>query len=298
MRIEALSNERIKDFIDYCKRHKNEVDESFLYDEDFKEFQPDQDNPTYVVLDDKNDIRAAASLIMDDYNRRGKKARFRIFHSEIQDIQYYSKLLQALLKHTQDLQKLNIFVPLVNDALMKLMEDLGFENERYSFILVRENMEIPQWELPEGYEIRPFKPGADEETWCTVRNAGFAKLQGSETPATPEMITKMVSSEGYLDGGMMILYHQDRPVGVVRGELDEYEDRAIMNIGPLAIIPEYQGKGLGRMLLRASLEFGQKHDLDRTILCVNGENDRAKALYLQEGFAQTEGVICYKYLLK
>jgi mycothiol synthase len=71
-----------------------------------------------------------------------------------------------------------------------------------------------------------------------------------------------------------------------------------MNIGPLAIIPEYQGKGLGRILLRASLRFAREKSYKRTILCVNAENERAKALYNQEGFRQVEAVACYVYNLK
>jgi mycothiol synthase len=109
------------------------------------------------------------------------------------------------------------------------------------------------------------------------------------------MIVKMNSGEDYIEGGLMILYHRQEPVGVVRGAMDDYEDAPIMNIGPLAILPEYQGKGLGRSLLRASLRFAKDKDFKRTILCVNAENDRAKALYLQEGFKQVEAVACYKY---
>jgi mycothiol synthase len=36
----------------------------------------------------------------------------------------------------------------------------------------------------------------------------------------------------------------------------------------------------------------------RTILSVNGENERAQALYIQEGFKQVEAVVCYQYFLK
>lgn len=122
-----------------------------------------------------------------------------------------------------------------------------------------------------------------------------ATLKGNETPATPQMIAKMVLEEDYIEGGLMILYHKGRAVGVVRGSKEEYEDLPIMNIGPLAIIPEYQGKGLGRRLLRASLNFAKEQSYDRTVLCVNAENERAKSLYIQEGFEQIEAVVCYRY---
>lgn len=101
-----------------------------------------------------------------------------------------------------------------------------------------------------------------------------------------------------LPGGMMFLFHHDKPVGIVRGAADEYEGEPIMNIGPLAILPEYQGRGLGRILLRAALRFAKEKSYASTILSVNGENERAKTLYLQEGFRQVEAVVCYAYRLK
>ena len=38
----------------------------------------------------------------------------------------------------------------------------------------------------------------------------------------------------------MILYHNEKPIGLVKGSKDEYEGMPIMNIGPIAIIPQYQ----------------------------------------------------------
>lgn len=293
MKIEALTKERTEDFAAYCRKHRMEIDESFLYDEDLKDFESNDENPTYILTTQEGEIRAAASLILDDYHRRGKRARFRIFHSEIEDAGCYRMLMQAILKHTEGLDKVFLFVPTTNEKLRKFVEELNFSVERYSFLLIREEMEVPAVNLPEGYGIKAFRPGEDEEAWCQVRNAGFARLQGSETPITPEMVAKMLSDTDYIEGGLMILYHGAKPVGIVRGTADEYEGSPIMNIGPLAIIPEYQGRGLGRSLLRASLHFAREKSYKRTVLCVNAENERAKALYLQEGFKQVEAVACY-----
>ena len=298
MNVEALKSERVADFIAYCKKHKQEVDDSFLYDEDLKDFVPNADNPTYIISNQHGEIIAAASLMIEDYFRRGRKARFRIFHSELEEIACYDMLMNQILKHTEGLDKVFLFVQMTNETLKKYMGELNFTVERYAFVLVREEMDVPPYTLPEGYEIKTFKQGVDEETWCDVRNAGFAKLLGSETPLTVADVEKMLSSEEHIEDGMLILYDQERPVGVVRGsQEDEFENTPIMNIGPLAIIPEYQGKGFGRILLRASLHFAKKKNYAKTILSVNGENERAKALYLQEGFKQVEGVICYEYQL-
>ncbi|MGG3467555.1 GNAT family N-acetyltransferase [Neobacillus pocheonensis] len=298
MRVEALGSMRVKEFVEYCQKHRKEVDDSFLYEEHLKKFAPDSENPTYIVTNPQGEIVAAASLIIDEYNRRGKRARFRIFHSEINDKSLYLQLLKSLQKHTSGLDKVFIFIPLANEPLAEMMEQLNFSVERYAFLLVREEMDIPEVSLPEEYVMRNFVPGKDEEIWSNVRNAGFATLKGNETPVTPEMVSKLISSSDYLEGGMEILFHKEKPVGVVRGAADEYEDEPIMNIGPLAILPEYQGKGLGRQLLRASLKFAKEKSYNKTILSVNGENERAQSLYIQEGFKQVEGVTCYQFVLE
>lgn len=298
MRLEALKNERIEEFIHYCKTFRKEIDESFLYDEDLKNFKPDSENPTYIIVDNGDKIVAAASLIVDEYMKRGRKGRFRIFHSSLNNLEHYKMLLKALLKHTDELDKIIVFSPLVNEDLVRILEELSFDVERYAYLLVREDLELPNTEIPDGYIIKAFEPGKDEEVWCQVRNAGFAKLLGSETPITPEIVSMMIASEDYIEGGVMFLYQGDKAVGVVRASKDEFEDAPIANIGPLAIIPEYQGKGLGRLLLREAIKVSKEKGYDRTILCVNAENERAKALYLQEGFKQVEAVACYKYEIK
>ncbi|MEH7444259.1 GNAT family N-acetyltransferase [Bacillus sp. JJ1122] len=297
MKVEALKAEQLEDFIGYCKKHRKELDDSFLYDEDLQNFKIDAENATYILTDSRGEIKGVASLILDEYHRRGNRARFRILHVESEDDQYYKKLFDEVLKHTNSLNHVFIFVPLLNQKLQDVMEKLKFGVERYTFLLVREELEVRDPSLPEGFEIRSFRPGADEDAWCIVRNAAFSTLKGSETAITPEMVAKMPSESDYLDGGMMILYEDEKPVGVVRGADDEYEDSPIMNIGPLAILPEYQGKGLGRALLRASIKFSKGKGYKRCVLCVNADNEQAKALYLQEGFEQTEGVVCYRYEL-
>lgn len=295
MKVEALKAEQLEDFIGYCKKHRKDLDASFLYDEDLQNLKIDSENPTYILTDSRGEIKGAASLILDYYHRRGKRARFRIFHCETHEAENYKMLFAEIMKHTNSLDHVFLFVPLLNQKLQDVMKMLKFNIERYTFLLVREDLGVQDPSLPEGFEIRSFRPGKDEDAWCIVRNAAFSTLKGSETAITPEMVAKMPSESDYLDGGMMILYENEKPVGVVRGADDEYEDSPIMNIGPLAILPEYQGKGLGRALLRSSIKFSKEKGYKRCVLCVNADNEQAKALYLQEDFDQTEGVVCYRY---
>lgn len=297
MKVERVGTIYKNAFVIYCKKHRMELDDSFLYDEDLEGFVDNEDNPSFVLLDEQSQVKGVASLILDEYQRHGKRGRFRIFHSELFEVEPYQKLLESVLQHTEGLEKVYVFVPLVNKNLSRYIESLSFVVERYAFLLVRYLDQIPNFQLSDGYELKDFIKGQDEETWCKVRNASFAKLQGSETPISLEMVSKMITEADHIEGGMKILYHNQTPVGVVRGSDDEYEDEPIMNIGPVAIVPKYQGKGLGRVLIRAALKFAKDKGYSKAILSVNGENERAKTLYEQEGFSQVEGVTCYKYLI-
>lgn len=296
MRIEVLTKDNLPDFIAFCRKHRNEVDDSFLYDDQLKRFEPDEESPTYVVRGEDGQVVAAASLVMDEYHRQGRRARFRIFHSEIPDPSIYNELMEVLRRHRDGLDHYFIFLPVYQAEIARILQDLGFFLERYAFVMLLEDSPVQPYRFPEGYEVRPFRAGIDEKAWCDVRNQAFATLRGSETPMTEAMVQEMNAEEDTIEDGLFILYDGDRPVGVVRGFMDEHEDVPAMGIGPLAIHPEYQGNGLGKLLLRYALDFAKRKSYSHVILSVNGENIHAKELYAREGFKEVSAFACYRYV--
>ncbi|MGE5654275.1 MAG: GNAT family N-acetyltransferase [Bacillota bacterium] len=295
MKIAALRDDRIGEFLDYCRMYRCQLDGSYLSDEDLGHFRPDSQNPTYVLLDCDGRITAAASLMVDEYHTRGRSGRLRILHSSIPMLPLYQMLLSAIVSECRELDRIFTFVPLANAELIRCIDELGFGVERYSFFLVRDNMTVPAADLPVGFTIRPFQCGCDEASWCEVRNAAFAHLKGNDTPISPDMVAKVMSGSDQIEGASLIMAHSGRAIGVIRGAHDEYDGKPTMNVGPLAILPEYQGRGLGRTLLRALLRVADEMSFAGTSLCVNAENVRALSLYLQEGFRQVEAVACYCY---
>ena len=296
MKAERLLPQDIEGFKAYCVRHRHEVDDSFPSDKHLAAFIPDAENPSCIVKD-AGEIVAAASIIKDDYHKRGRNGRFRILHSEINDINIYALLLTELLKYADGLDQLFVFVPFINKNLAASLERLHFVVERYVYLLIRDITAPPAAVLPDGYSVRPFMPGPDEDDWCCIRNTAFFKLTGNSTPVTPEMVSGMVSQPEYLEGGMMFLLHDGKPIGLIRGAHDTYEDLPVMNIGPIAILPSYQGKGLGKQLLRIALQHAWGKGIKKAVLCVNADNEKAKELYLKEGFVEAEGVAAYHYFI-
>lgn len=63
----------------------------------------------------------------------------------------------------------------------------------------------------------------------------------------------------------------------------------------IAIHPDYQGKGLGRLLLRNIYEFARENSMNRILLDVALSNKEAYEWYLREGFIEAEKQI---YMIK
>lgn len=124
-RIIELNNENLQSFKDFCRRNRGKVDDSYLYEEDMVSFEPNSQNPTFLYLEGGK-VVAAASLIMDEYNLKANRARFRILYSEKDSKGIYDGIFHRILIHALELDNVYIFVPTYNDTLMARMEKLGF----------------------------------------------------------------------------------------------------------------------------------------------------------------------------
>jgi mycothiol synthase len=110
---------------------------------------------------------------------------------------------------------------------------------------------------------------------------------------TPDMIKVDRESDEYVENGMMILWNEENPVGVISMIKMEENGEYMAWIGPVAVLPEYQGKGLGRILLRAGVRHAADSGLNSSVLVVDAENTRAVNLYLGEGFYEIDASVCY-----
>ncbi|MCA9026268.1 MAG: GNAT family N-acetyltransferase [Planctomycetaceae bacterium] len=68
--------------------------------------------------------------------------------------------------------------------------------------------------------------------------------------------------------------------------------RGMMNyIGHLGVVPEYQGRGIGRRLIEHFLDIGRRAGRSKAALDVSVENPRAQALYERIGFQAVQECI-------
>lgn len=88
-------------------------------------------------------------------------------------------------------------------------------------------------------------------------------------------------------GGRFLAMHEGQPVGMIG--LNPYTVHSMRHraeIGPLYVIPDFQGTSLARDLMQAAFEYATRAGQWQLELTVNEANTRAVAFYLREGFTQ------------
>ncbi len=296
MNVQAFDNSYRAQFIRFCRSFRTYLDDSFLSDEELEVFRGGAEEPTFLLVDEDCRIQGAASLLWHEHRRRCGQARFRIFYCTTNSFEHYKALWSRVLDWCPaEVERLVLFIPQTNSDLRQTMAALGFTIERYSFLLERTQQQVPEAAWPCGYFIKPFQRHRDEQAWCDVRNTAFSGQGAVDVPITPELVERMIDTEEQLPEGMMILYHGEEPVGIVRTTKEWHKGSFWNYIGMLAIAPEYQGKGLGRLLLRRALQHGDAHGIPNAILTVNAENKQAVDLYLDEGFSIHRVMECWSH---
>ncbi len=146
-------------------------------------------------------------------------------------------------------------------------------------------MDITRWRrqeptLPEGYALRTWRDG-DEEPWAQIRAAVFGG-----TPR-PEFWRATFGSRPDFDpNGWFICMHRDEPVGIAAAVLTRYPDGRIMGccIEWVAVLPAHRGKGLGRALITACLNYAAEFRPYPMVLVTELWRKEAVNLYRSVGF--------------
>ncbi|MEO8289118.1 MAG: GNAT family N-acetyltransferase [Chloroflexota bacterium] len=148
--------------------------------------------------------------------------------------------------------------------------------------------EIASAELPAGFTMRTFVHNQDEQLLTDVRNVTFADHYGS-VQRTLEQITHITTLPDFHADGVFFAFEGDKVAGFCYTSHDprEWERRGekIGHVQLLGVVPEYRGKGLGRVLLLTGSNYLRQY-VSVVELGVEGKNNNALALYESVGFRQ------------
>ena len=289
MVITRVTEDNINRLILYAREFGSEHDSSYLPGRDF---ELSEQYPSYLLLEN-GDVVGAVSLMRTERFLSVGKGRFSIFHARNMDLLAYQKLLEAIRPHMDDLQSVYMFIPEKNEVSAGILSKLGFEVERYSFILERNEPALAEPVFPEGVMVHALDPTDQDgiSQFVDCLNAEFKDLAG-HTTNTVEDFQSWFKDQSYLEGGLCLLKKGQDPIGTIAlmRDLDDMNAGEILAVG---IMEDYRGQNLGRNLLRYGINFLAGKKLSPIILSVNGGNHGAIKLYKAEGFTLTESVVCY-----
>lgn len=194
---------------------------------------------------------------------------------------------------------LYLWVHRVVDPADTLAARTGFRVQRELLFMSRPLREPPApLAAPEGVTVRTYRPGKDEAALLAVNNAAFEghPEQGDWDEATLRARQELswFDPEGLLcawQDGRMLGFHWTKWHG---HEPTEAAHEPVGEVYVLAVAPEAQGLGLGRMLLREGLQHLHERGCRTAILYVDASSAGPVALYESEGFAAAYKEVCYE----
>jgi mycothiol synthase len=132
-------------------------------------------------------------------------------------------------------------------------------------------------------KTRPFKPGEDELTWLEVNNRAFRRHpeQGGWTVET----LKAREVQPWFDAQGFLLYElEGRLAGFCWTKVHHGHAGRYGEIYVIAVDPDFSGRGLGRQLTLAGLDYLSGTGISEAMLYVDATNTRAVKLYVDLGF--------------
>lgn len=280
-----LEKDRLDEFREYCLSNSNIYDEYFLSKKSLNEFDIER-NITYIIIElDK--IVGVFSIMLQEV------PRVRIFHVISNEYESYKLLHEVMLKDVGSNYKYNTFIPIDEVELLDFMERLGHEKNRIIYVLYRDKIPYDSVSFNDSFKLRQASFPDDAKDWCEIRNKSFKELKGF-IPYPVSKFQEMNTEADYIAEATFVLLKDKIPVGIIKASKDYDEEENFGFIGPIAVLPEYQGKGLGRNMLRAVIKEISNLGY-RCSLCVNADNEDATKLYLSEGFYEKEVVVAMSY---
>lgn len=157
--------------------------------------------------------------------------------------------------------------------------------------------DVPEAELPESVTIRSFEPGRDDEAWLMANAAAFADHPEQGHLTLEDLHSRMAEDwfdpSGFLlaeENGELLGFHWTK---VHPRDPEEGRDEALGEVYVVGVVPEAQGRGLGKALTLAGIEHLHRRGLRAIMLYVDADNTAAVELYRRLGFTRWDVDIMY-----
>ena len=198
----------------------------------------------------------------------------------------------ALLRRLLELAPSPLQVWAVGDteAARGLAAHEGLVATRELLVMTRPlDADLPAPQLPEGVRVRAFVPGQDEQAWLAVNARAFATHPEQGTVTAEDLAERM--AEAWFDPAGFLLAEQDgRLLG---SHWTKRHSASLGEVYVLGVDPDAGGRGLGGALLDLGLQHLRDAGMSEVELYVEGDHDRAVALYRGRGFSTASRDVMY-----
>ena len=144
--------------------------------------------------------------------------------------------------------------------------------------MVRRNLDdLPEIEIPEGYELRTYQPG-DEEYWVAIMNTGGWDF------TVDYCRENLTGKPQFLADGLFFVTFQGKPVGSACAWRKSPDDREIGWLHMVCVMPDHRGKKLGHIIALAVLHYFRDHGFKEVWLSTDDWRLPAIKSYLRLGF--------------
>ena len=171
------------------------------------------------------------------------------------------------------------------DGVDAFARRLGFGPVRELFRMRRDAVTappLPDRPLPDGVDVRAFRPVEDDEAWLALNARAFADHpeQGSWTAAD---LAERLGQRWFDPAGFFLAV--DSATGELAGfHWTKVHEGAVGEVYVVGVDPAYQGTGLGKALTIVGVRHLHDRGLRVVELYVDGTNTAARAMYDWLGF--------------
>lgn len=263
---------------EYGESDADEVDLQYDWD------QMDLARDVWLGVDEDNQVNGYAAVIPDS---RG--VRYDVFvHPDIQDVNANLKLMDNLIHRTRETLSADkpevsatMYLAAVNQRDRIAAEQNGFEHIR-SHYQMRIDMEFSPDQVlaPEGYELRNYQRGDADEAHKIHELVQRAFTFPGGCSQSYEDWAESMMREDIFDPSLWHILMKD---GRLAGVNLSYLYPGLGWVRQLAVDPDWQGKGLGSVLLRKSFTEFWERGYPQVGLGVRADNSNALEFYLRNG---------------
>ena len=196
--------------------------------------------------------------------------------------------LPVAVLHTQ--------LPSEDDAGRRLLCDAGFLPVRRYAKMRWSGDTLPSEDLPDGFTLRPFRPGLDSQRLTDIQNAAFSDSWGF-SPNTVEQIEARIASKSTTPEGILFVTHGDDVAAYNWTICPAGPGGKLGRIAMTGVHPAYRRMRLSRPTVLAGMRWLASRGVEVIELEMDSSNLSAARVYESLGFEKVSDTVWFELRL-